>query len=83
MLVAHSADDSIEVKTVTGYNEATNTLTVSGVFAIPPAPGDVWAVGRQNLVTKDYTALYFEQASNQKIFIHAIEYNEDVYAGDP
>jgi hypothetical protein len=83
LMVRISADDSIETKTVVDYDLDTNTITVSGTFTTSPVEWDVFAVGEQNLVTKEYRITGMVRTSDQKIGIRAMEYNEAIYAGDP
>lgn len=83
LLIAHAVDDSTEIKTITAHNEETNTITVDGIFTIPPAKGDVWAIGKQNLITQDYTVILLSVSDDQKIEVQAIDYNAAIYVNDP
>jgi predicted phage tail protein len=83
ILIGHGVDDSTEIKTVTHYNEDTNVVTIDGVFDKFPMKDDVWAIGKQNQVARDYQVLNLKQSALQKITIEAIEYTEALYAGDP
>ena len=82
-MMVRMEDDTIEVKEITAYNDATRAVTIDGVFTRHPKEGDVWIIGKQNLVDKLFTVLATEITSEQEVSISAIDYNELMYADDP
>jgi len=82
-LMIRTRDDNIETKVITGAEGDNNEIiTVSGTFTLDPQNGDVWAVGIQNLVTKQFRVLRLEKSTDQLVQIKCIEYNPDIYEGD-
>lgn len=76
-------NDTIETKTISAYDAATNTITVSSAFTRVPDQYAPWAIGKQNLVTKSARVIGFELKPDLNAKILAIEYNEGIYANDP
>jgi len=82
-VMVRTIDDVIETKTITGVSGDDNeVITVSGTFTTNPQKGDVWAVGKQNLVTKEFMVLALEKSSDQMVKIKCLEYNETIYESD-
>jgi len=72
--------DTILTKTVSGV--VGSVVTVSSPFASTPSPGDVFAFGKQNLVTRRFRVIGINRDSDQRVLLTAIEYNASVYASD-
>jgi len=79
------SDDTIETKTITGHDASSvnaHKITVSGTFTICPREGDIWAAGRQNLVSKKFSVVDMQLNSLLQTDIVLSEYRDEVYAND-
>ncbi|MCK5604304.1 hypothetical protein KAR91_20615 [Candidatus Pacearchaeota archaeon] len=82
-LMLRTQNDAIETKVITGVEGDNNEIiTVSGVFGISPQNGDIWAVGIQNLVTKQFRVMRLEKTADQLVSLKCVEYNANVHESD-
>ena len=73
------ADGTIEEKTVTNATGAHSELTVSVAFSQTPAAFDVYAVGVENIVTKDFRVTSLSKSDKFEMTITAMEYNASIF----
>lgn len=79
VMVRHSADDTIETRTIQDAAGTYYTLTVLPAWTSNPAADDVWAVGVSAVVTKPFVVSSIKRSGDLECSIEAIEYVEDAY----
>lgn len=79
ILVKHSADDSMEERTITTPAGNVNQVTVSSAFSSAPAAYDDYAVGQITIETKPFRILSIQVDNDHNADIMALEYNESIY----
>jgi len=79
------SDDTIETKTITAHDGSifnAHKITVSGAFTICPREGDIWAAGKQNLVSKKFRVIDIQLSSLMQSDIILSQYADEVYTDD-
>ena len=76
----HDADTPV-IKTILSVSGS--DVTISGQFTgTEPQADDLWAIGKQNLVLKDFVIIDRKQTEEQQFVLELIEYNANLWTGD-
>jgi len=73
--------DAPVIKTI--LSASGNQVVISGQFTgTKPQANDLWAIGKQNLVLKDFIIIDRKQTEEQQFTVELIEYNANLWAAD-
>jgi len=73
-------DDTLVLRTINSIEG--EIVVVNHITEGIVKEGDLWAAGKQNLVTKDFRLLSRRRSSELEFELDLIEYNEELYADD-
>lgn len=84
IILRHSLTDTVERQTITNpAGDSAYARTASGVWSIPPAAGDVFAIGivadGEEVRVQPYRVIDVRRGSNLSKRLTLLEYNPDVY----
>ena len=73
-------DNTQVLKTIT--SAVGNVVTISGHYTVEPSLDDLWIVGLQNYIVKDFRLINRNRSKSISYELTLMEYNEDVWAND-
>ena len=74
--------DTIERKTIIGYDSSMDQITVSGAFTNCPQEDDIWSAGKENFETKKFLVENIQLNSMLQADILFSEYKDELYVND-